>query len=78
MQLVVPQIWICATDIGHAQHRGDMFNRGTGKPAFLFLSAPEKRDDGRGLPPLRVFGDLALCPSLIRRGKGEGRGLVFV
>ena len=60
------------------QHIGHVFDRGPGQPPLLLLRAPQKRDDGAGLPPLGVFGDLRLSPSEVRRREGKTGGLFGV
>src|SRR5258708_33210643 len=46
-------------------------------PAGLPWGPPQDRDHGRGLPALRIFGDLPLRPGEILRREGEARGLLF-
>ena len=66
------------TDIGHAQHVGDIFDRRLGKPAFLFLGPPQQRNHRAGLTPLGVFGDLRFGPFLIGRAEGKAFGLFVI
>ena len=64
-------------DIGHAQHVGDIAERGLGQPAaHLLLRAPQDRQHGGGLPPFRIFLDLGLGPFEIFRGEGEALRLL--
>ena len=44
--------------------------------AALLLRAPQKRQHGGGLAPLRVFLDLVLRPIEVLGGEGEGLGLL--
>ena len=55
-----------------------MFDGGAGQPSFLFLRAPQQRNDRAGLTPLWELGDLRLGPGLIGRGEGKAVGLVGV
>ena len=64
-------------DIGHAEHVGDIAERGLGQPAaHLLLRAPQQRQHGRGLPPFRIFLDLGLGPFEIFRREGEALRLL--
>jgi hypothetical protein len=65
-------------DIGHAQQVGDIFNRRAGKPPFLFLRAPQQRDDRAGLTTFGIFGNLPPGPGKVRRREFERGGLLFV
>src|SRR6202011_6332498 len=55
---------------------GDGADRGLRQPAArLLLRAPQQRDDGRDLPPGRIFADLLLGPGAVLRREGEALGL---
>ena len=64
--------------IGHVEHLCDIFDGGPCQPAFLFLRAPQDRNDRRGLAAFGEFFHLRLGPGQIGIGKGKGRGLVVV
>src|SRR5262245_13802272 len=63
-------------DLRHAEQIGDVLDRLLRQPAAgLLLRPPQDWQDGGGLPPFGIFGDLALGPIEILRGEGEALGL---
>jgi len=65
-------------DVGHAEKIRNVFDCGTGQPAFLFLRAPQKWNNRAGLAAFWVFGHLRFGPSLIGGRKGESFGLIVI
>src|SRR5262249_59801662 len=62
--------------VGQAREWGEGLARLRGHPASgWLLSPPQDWQDGGGLPPFGIFGDLALGPIEILRGEGEALGL---
>ena len=65
------------TDVGHAEHFGDIADRRLRQPAVvLFLGAPQQRNDRRGLLPGRIIFDLRLGPGKIIGREFEAGGLL--
>src|SRR6185295_4191356 len=63
-------------DERHIEHLSDIFHRRAGDPAAnLLLSAPQHRNDRRGLLALRIFGDCLLGPQNVVGREGETLGL---
>ncbi len=57
---------------------GDLFDGLLRQPVImLLLRLPQRRNDGRGLPARRIFGDLRVEPGLVFRRELEAFGLVF-
>ena len=53
-------------------------NRRTGQPTFLFLRAPEQRNDRTGLTPFWELRHLTFGPCLIGGGEGKAVRLVMM
>ncbi len=64
-------------DVGHGEHRGDVFDHRLGDPAILFLPAPQKRDHRAGLTAGGIFRHFLFGPRLVLRREREARGLMF-
>jgi hypothetical protein len=65
-------------DVRHAQHLGDIADRGFRQPAVvLLLGTPQQRNDRRLLAAVGIARDHLLGPSQIVRREGEFLGLLF-